>query len=156
VNRWKSHNGPPEIRRKNQPSSRRVLGCSGRTGLSLRVAGLGYGSSWFSSWVPPELLSSPEIDFWPPGIKSPSENAHRGSGLWVVRVTGLSLGFNGFRVSMGSWVNELAGIAPEIAVRRLCALLDGFRLPALSLTLNLSHGLYLCVSEIGEKGRKEV
>jgi hypothetical protein len=38
-----------------------------------------------------------------------------------------------------------AGIAPEIAVRRLCALLDGFRLPALSLTLNLSHGLYLSV-----------
>jgi hypothetical protein len=45
---------------------------AGRTGLSSRVAGLGYGSSWFGSWVPSELLSSPEIDFWPPGIESPS------------------------------------------------------------------------------------
>jgi hypothetical protein len=42
-------------------------------------------------------------------LTEPPENAHRESGLWVIRVTGLSLGFNGFRVSMGSWVNELAG-----------------------------------------------
>jgi hypothetical protein len=59
----KTPTGPPEIHWKNQPSSRRVLGCSGRSGLSSRVAGLGYGSSWFGSWVPPELLSSLEIDF---------------------------------------------------------------------------------------------
>lgn len=39
----------------------------------------------------------------------PPENAHRESGLRVVQVSGHSLGFNGFRVSMGSWVNELTG-----------------------------------------------
>jgi len=83
-------------------------------GLHTRVTGftLGFNGLWV--FVVQRVfvgnpLEQPEIGFWPPGIESPSENAHRGSGLWVVRVTGLSLGFNGFRVSMGSWVNELAG-----------------------------------------------
>jgi hypothetical protein len=51
-------------------------------------------------------------------LTGPPERTHGESGLLLgsvgsrvawVWITGLSLGFNGFQVSMGSWVNELAG-----------------------------------------------
>jgi hypothetical protein len=58
----------------NRRKSRRKVTMENRVSpCSVWVTGrMGYGSSWFGSWVPPELLSSPEIDFWPPGIESQS------------------------------------------------------------------------------------
>jgi len=58
----------------NRRKSRRKVAMENQVSpCSVWVTGrMGYGSSWFGYWVPPELLSSPEIDFWPPGIESPS------------------------------------------------------------------------------------